>query len=109
MKKRSLVWLALLLSLLLPLVTACADSLPQEGSNSLPAARPAGNELYVLDNYPSVGHKQLPQHLVALPTGATNPTAQLTLPAGLTDLKHQRLYLANPLSHGKGNVHTSIS
>src|SRR5947209_10991651 len=36
MKKRSLVWFGLILSLLLPLVTACAGGLPQKGGNSNP-------------------------------------------------------------------------
>src|SRR5437763_10513688 len=109
MKKRALVWPGLILSLLLPLVTACAGGLPHKGSNSNPAARPAGYELYVLDGYTSTGYKGGAQHIVALPTGTTNPTARLTLPAGLTDLKHQRLYIASPLPGGNGSVHTRIS
>src|SRR5260370_3806124 len=108
MKKRSVVWLGLLLSLLLTLVTACAGGLPQAGSNSNPAARPAGGELYVLDSYTGAGHNQVAQHIVALPLGTTNPAALLTLPAGLTNLKHQRVYHAS-LSGGNGNVHTTIS
>src|SRR5216684_4050386 len=100
MKKRPLIWLGLALGLLLPLVTACGGGLPQKGGNSNPAVRPSGDVLYVLDSYTRAA-----QHIVALPTGATNPTARLTLPAGLTDLKHQRVYIANPLSNG----HTSIS
>jgi hypothetical protein len=108
MKKRSIVWLGLILGLLLPLVTACAGGLPQAGSNSNPAARPAGGELYVLDSYTRSGHNQVAQHIVALPLGTTNPAALLTLPAGLTDLKHQRVYIAS-LSGGNGTVHTTIS
>ena len=100
MKKRSLVWFGLILCMLLPLVTACGGGLPQKSGNSNPAVRPSGDVLYVLDSYTRAA-----QHIVALPTGATNPTARLTLPAGLTDLKHQRVYIANPLSNG----HTSIS
>src|SRR3989475_10222434 len=100
MKKRSFVWSGLILSLLIPLVTACAGGLTQKGSTSNPAARPASEELYVLDNY---------KHIVALPVGTTNPTARLTLPTGLTDLKHQRLYIATPLSEGNGSVRTTIS
>ncbi len=109
MKKRSFVWSGLILSLLIPLVTACAGGLPQKGSASNPAARPVGGELYVLDNYTRTGYKDVTQHIVALPVGTTNPAARLTLPAGLTDLKHQRLYIASSLSDSNGSVHTTIS
>src|SRR5260370_4813861 len=109
MKKRSFVWSGLILSLLIPLVTACAGGLSQKGSASNPAARPVGGELYVLDNYSGVGYKDVTQHIVALPVGTTNPAARLTLPAGLTDLKHQRLYIASALSDSNGSVHTTIS
>jgi len=108
MKKTSIVWLGLILGLLLPFVAACAGGLPQAGSNSNLAARPAGDELYVLDSYTGAGHNQVAQHIVALPVGTTNPAALLTLPAGLTDLKHQRVYIAS-LSGGNGTVHTTIS
>ena len=109
MKKRSIVWLGLILGLLLPLVTACAGGLSQAGSNSNPAARPAGAELYVLDSYTGAGGTQLAQHIVALPLGTTNPAALLKLPAGLTDLKHQRVYIASSHTGGNGSVHTTIS
>jgi DNA-binding beta-propeller fold protein YncE len=109
MKKRAFVWPGLILSLLIPLVTACAGGLPQKGSTSNPAVRPAGEELYVLDSYTRAGSKEVAQHIIALPVGATNPKARLMLPAGLTDLKHQRLYLANSLSDSNGSVHTTIS
>ncbi len=109
MKKRSLVWPGLILGLLLSLVTACAGGLPQNGSTSNPAARPAGDELYVLDSYTGAGYKVVAQHIVALPAGTTNPTARLTLPAGLTDLKHQRLYIAGPLPGDNGSAQTTIS
>ncbi len=103
MKKRSLVWLGLILGLLLPFVTACAGGLSQKGGNSNPAASPIRGELYVLDNYTRA------QHIVALPTGTTNPAARLMLPAGLTDLKHQRLYIADPVSNGNGSMQTKIT
>src|SRR6266849_1880435 len=109
MKKRSFVWSGLILSLLIPLVTACAGGLPQKGSASNPAARPVGGELYVLDNYTRTGYKDVTQHIVALPVGTTNPAARLTLPAGLTDLKHQRLYIASSLSDSNGSARTTIS
>jgi hypothetical protein len=104
MKKRSLVWPGLILSLLLPLVIACAGGSSQKSSTSNPAARQASEELYILDS-----NTMTAQHIVALPLGTTNPAARLTLPAGLTDLKHQRLYIADPFSDGNGSVHTTIS
>ncbi len=105
MKKRSFVWLGLIVSLLLPLVNACAGGLPQAGGHP----HPAGDELYILDSSTRAGHTEVAQHIVALPVGTTNPAARLTLPAGLTDLKHQRLYIADPLPDGNGNVHTTIT
>ncbi|HEY6411170.1 MAG TPA: hypothetical protein VIY29_27235 [Ktedonobacteraceae bacterium] len=99
MKKRSLIWPGLILGLLLSLVTACSGGLPQKGGNANPAVRPVSDELYVLDSY-----TRATQHIIALPAGTTNPTARLTLPAGLTDLKHQRLYIANPLRDGHTNI-----
>lgn len=109
MKKRSFVWFGLIVSLLLPFVIACSSGWHQKGSNANPAARPKGDELYVLDSYTRAGYKEVAQHIVALPTGTTNPTARLTLPAGPTDLKHQRLYTAVPLPESNGSVHTTIS
>jgi len=106
MKKRSIVWSGLLLGLLLPLMAACGGGLPHKSGNSYPATRPRGDQLYVLDNYMGAGNKQVAQHIVALPTGTTHPTVRLMLPAGLTDLKHQRLYVADPVPNGNS---TSIS
>lgn len=103
MKKRSFVWPGLILSLLIPLMLACAGGAPQKSSTPNSAARLAGEELYILDSYAKTA-----QHIVALPVGTADPAARLTLPAGLTDLKHQRLYIARPLSDGS-NVHTTIS
>ncbi len=104
MKKRSFVWFGLKLGLLFPLMIACAGSSPQKSSTSSPAAHQATEELYILDSYTKTA-----KHIVALPVGTTDPAARLTLPAGLTDLEHQRLYIANPLSDGNGGVHTTIS
>jgi len=106
MKKRSIVWSGLLLGLLLPLMAACGGGLPPKSGNSYPATRPRGDQLYVLDNYMGAGNKQVAQHIVALPTGTTHPTVRFMLPAGLTDLKHQRLYVADPVPNGNS---TSIS
>src|SRR5438874_2404331 len=105
MKKRSFIWPGMLLSLLL--VTACAGTSPQKSSTSHPAAHPAGEELYILDNSTRAGSKEIAQHIVALQLGTANSVARLTLPAGLTDLKHQRLYIATPFANG--SVHTTIS
>src|SRR5947208_4401756 len=104
MKKRSFVWSGLILGLLLPLMIACAGSSPQKSSTSKPAAHQATEELYILDSYTKTA-----KHIVALPVGTTDPAARLTLPTGLTDLEHQRLYIANPLSEGNSSVHTTIS
>ncbi len=109
MMKRSFVWSGLLLSLLILLVTACAGGVQQVGGTSNPAAHPASGELYILDSYTGAGYKEASQHIVALPVGTTNPAARLTLPAGLTDLKHQRLYIAIPLSESNGKVSTTVS
>src|SRR5215467_1039833 len=105
MKKRLFIWPGMLLSLLL--VTACAGTSIQKSSTSHPAAHPTGKEIYVLDNNTRTGYKESAQHIVALHLRTTNSATRLTLPAGLTDLKHQRLYIATPLSNG--SVHTSIS
>ncbi|MFL5628837.1 MAG: YncE family protein, partial [Ktedonobacteraceae bacterium] len=107
MKKRLFVWPGLILCLLIPLVASCGSGSPQQSGNSNP--NPAGGELYVLDNYSSVGQQEVAQHIVALPVGTANPAARLTLPAGLTDLKHQWVYIASSLSSGNGSAHTSIS
>src|SRR5690348_14260693 len=100
MKKQSFVWLSLILSLLLSLVTACGVGSSQKTNNSQSTEHPAGNQLYVLDNYTGAGQDQTTNHIVALPADTANPTTRLMLPAGLTDLKHQRLYIADSLSNG---------
>jgi hypothetical protein len=102
MKKRLFAWSGLIFCLLLPLVAACAGALPQKGGTSNSTARPAGEELYILDS-----NTRTAQHIVALTVGTTNPAARLTLPAGLTDLKHQRLYIATPLTND--SAYTTIS
>src|SRR2546429_4768286 len=104
MKKRSSAWPGLLLGLLLPFIAACGGGLLQKSGNPDLATRPAGGQLYVLDNYTGTGNKQAAQHIVALPAGTTNPTIRLMLPAGLTDLKHQRLYVAYPMPGGSTSI-----
>src|SRR5437763_12992254 len=106
MKKRSIAWPGLLLGLLLPFMAACGGGLLQKSGNPNLATRPASGQLYVLDNYTGTGNKQAAQHIVALPAGTANPTIRLMLPAGLTDLKHQRLYVASSMPGGNS---TSIS
>ncbi len=104
MKKRSIAWPGLLLGLLLPFMAACGGGLLQKSGNSDLATRPASGQLYVLDNYTGTGNRQAAQHIVALPAGTTNPTIRLMLPAGLTDLKHQRLYVAYPVHGGSTGI-----
>jgi DNA-binding beta-propeller fold protein YncE len=104
MKKRSIAWAGLLLGLLLPFMAACGGGLLQKSGNPDVAAHPAGGQLYVLDNYAGTGNSQVAQHIVALPAGTANPTIRLMLPAGLTDLKHQRLYVAYPMSGGSTRI-----
>jgi DNA-binding beta-propeller fold protein YncE len=104
MKKRSLVWPILIASLLLPLMAACGERVPQQ-SNTTNQVVQAGGELYVLDSYTSAGQSPGVRHIVALPVGTPNPVARLTLPAGLTDHKHQRIYVAS----AQGSARTSIS
>src|SRR5258707_73813 len=98
MKKRLLAWPALVLSLLLPFMAACGSALPRQSNSTNQVVRSVGNELYVLDSYTAAGQSSGTRHIVALPVGTANPVARVTLPAGLTDLKHQRVYLASPAS-----------
>lgn len=107
MNKRLLASFVLLASLLLPLLAACGSDLPQQDgkSNSSQLAPIVGGGLYVLDHYASGGQIVGSQHIVALQMGNAHPAARLTLPVGLTDLKHQWLYVASPASSG----HTTIS
>jgi len=104
MKKRSIAWPGLLLGLLLPFMAACGGGLLQKSGNPNLATRPASGQLYVLDNYTGTGNRQAAQHIVALPAGTANPTIRLMLPAGLTDLKHQRLYVAYPMPGGSTSI-----
>ncbi len=94
MKKHLYVWLTLLL--LLPCAAACGNAAPQQSNQPgpTPSATPGtSSELYILDN---AGQAAGARHIVALPMGSAHPAARLTLPAGLTDLDHQRVYIASP-------------
>ncbi|HEY0753455.1 MAG TPA: hypothetical protein VGD98_05790 [Ktedonobacteraceae bacterium] len=110
MKKRLLAWPGLLLCLLLPLMAACGNNFPQQSNNASThqAETTVNNELYVLDSYTGFGQSAGTRHIVALPVGTANSTARLTLPAGLTDLKHQWLYFASPASDGSANTTISV-
>ncbi|HEX7737075.1 MAG TPA: hypothetical protein VF458_19680 [Ktedonobacteraceae bacterium] len=106
MKKRLLAWSGLVVLLLLPLLAACGSELPrQNGSASTSqVAPPVSGELYVLDSYVRAGQTAGNRHIVALQLGSANTTARLKLPAGLTDLKHQWLYVASLASGGNTRI-----
>lgn len=87
-----MIWLTILLSLLLPLVAAC--SAPSTTRPPAAAASP-GELLYVLDGY-SGGGASASQRLVAFHPGDSAASPLVSLPAGLTSLDHQRLYVATP-------------
>ena len=76
MKNRSFIWPGLLLALLLSLLTACGVGSSQKTNNSHLTTRPSSDELYVLDSYTGTGYNEVTHHIVALPTGATNPSAR---------------------------------
>ncbi len=92
MQKKAMIWLTILLSLLLPLVAAC--SAPSTTRPPAAAASP-GELLYVLDGY-SGGGASASQRLVAFHPGDSAASPLVSLPAGLTSLDHQRLYVATP-------------
>lgn len=80
--------LTVLLSLLLLLVTACGTN-----SATTSATNPPGESLYVLDGYAQSGNTNTGgQQIVAFQSGSAHPSKQMTLPAGLTSLDHQKLY-----------------
>jgi WD40 repeat protein len=92
MQKKPIIWLAILLSLLLPFVAACS---PHSSSSQAPGVSGSpGEVLYVLDGYNS-GAASANQRIVAFHPGA-NSSAISSLPAGLTSQDHQRLYVAAP-------------
>jgi hypothetical protein len=106
MKQPFFAWTGLILCLLIPLLVSCAAGAPPSRGSANP---PPGDELYVLDNYASAGQQRGTQHIVALLVGTANQAARLTLPAGLTDLGHRRVYVAGSLTSSNGSAHTSIS
>ncbi len=103
MKKRLFAWPALLAILWLPLLAACGSNVSRlSGFTTQPVY--TGSELYVLDNYTGAGQSSVARHIVVLPMGTTHPAARLTLPAGLTDLKHRWLYMASSLSGASTHI-----
>jgi len=97
MRKKSTLGLMLLLSALLTFMAACGTN-STTSSTSTPhapqATVPTGENIYVLDGYTALGSTGVGQHIVAFHPGGANPTALVSLPAGLTSLDHQRLYTA---------------
>jgi WD40 repeat protein len=99
MQKQSVIWLTLTLSVLLILAVACgpatATSNPTTRVTHPVATVPAGENIYVLDGYTSLGgNSQGGRQIVALHPGSANPATLVTLPTGLTSQDHQRLYTA---------------
>ncbi len=90
MQKKPIIWLAILLSLLLPLLAACGAQPPSSPQGSVSP----GELLHVLDGY-NARTASSGQRIVAFHPGA-NASALTTLPAGLTSQDHQRLYVATP-------------
>ena len=92
MRKKSFVWLAMMLCMLLPLVAACGSSTSTNTKPATNAKLPAGENIYVLDGYTPQGATSAGQRIVAFHPGNANPT--YTLPAGLTSLDHRLLIVA---------------
>lgn len=97
MPKKSSIWLIAILSLLLPLATACG-TLSSTGSVSNVSTH--GN-LYVLAGPSNQGASSSSLRIVSLQAGNANPGVQL--PNGLTSLDHQRLYTA-VAQHGQTTI-----
>lgn len=90
MRKKSVVWLAMMLCMLLPLVAACGSN--TNTGTATNAKLPAGENIYVLDGYTPQGATSAGQRIVAFHPG--NTSATYTLPAGLTSLDHHLLIAA---------------
>ena len=103
MPKKSLIRLAAMLSMLLPLAAACGQSSSSKTAHTTQGtAMPAGEKLYVLDGYAPAGTGQQGQHIVVFHPGSTN--AGMTLPEGLTSLDHRVLVTATAQEN-----HTTVS
>src|SRR5947209_10146989 len=92
MQKKLALWLTLMLSVLLSLVTACGSNTPISKSTAVPP----GENIYVLDGYTPLGSLGTGQQIVAFHPGSANPATLVSLPVGLTSLNHQRIYVATP-------------
>ena len=90
MPKKPIIWLAIMLSLLLPFVAACSAHTP---ASQAPGTASPGEVLHVLDGYSANG-ASVNQRIVAFHPGSSSALA--SLPAGLTSQDHQRLYVAAP-------------
>ena len=104
MKKSIYTWFALPLLLLLFFLAACGSATAQQSNQPGPTPPVTSGELYILDN---AGQAATSRHIVALSVSGAHPAPRLTLPAGLTDLKHQWLYVASPAAGAE--AHTTIS
>src|SRR5207302_11144503 len=100
MRKKRLLWLALIVCVLVPLMAACGTNLSTSTSNlAAPVATvPPGESLYVLDGYTPTGGSSGAQHIVAFHPNSASSTAQVTLPAGPTSLDHHMIYVATPFN-----------
>src|SRR5713226_9517897 len=97
MRKKSTLGLMLLLSALLTFVAACGTNSTTSSTSTTLAPQatvPTAENIYVLDGYSPLGSTGVGQHIIAFHPGGANPTALVSLPAGLTSLDHQRLYTA---------------
>ena len=90
MPKKSLLWLAVMLSVLLPLAAACG--LDSSSSTGQATTVPAGENLYVLDGYAPQGTSSVEQHIVVFHPGSAS--VAMMLPDGLTSLDHHLLVTA---------------
>lgn len=94
MRTKKLLWLALIVSVIVPLMAACGTDTFTHIAAPV-ATVPAGESLYVLDGYAPTGSNGAQQIVAFSPNGA-NPAAQVTLPAGPASLDHQTTYVATP-------------
>ncbi len=110
MTKKSTVWLAVMLCMLLPLAAACGAGLLATGTDtntSTSANQPAkitlppGENMYVLDGYTPQGMTNAHQRIVVFHPGNVQPA--YTLPAGLTSMDH-RLLVATQTRAGQTTV-----
>lgn len=90
MQEKSKLWLMFVLTILLPLVGACASTLSTTNTGSVPVV---GENLYVLNNY-AAGNMNAGQNVIVINPAKGDTGLPMTFPAGLTSQDHQRLYTA---------------